>query len=101
MVTFDYSLPVIGWCTLIRSILGIVMRDLVLDRDYFAKHLLHIPGMTAETAAGLIDLMDNQNVPKAIKLLQAIISLSNLPTADLNPTEQKTTQTLCLLGTML
>jgi hypothetical protein len=73
----------------------------VLDKGNLARHLLRLPDMAAEAVATLIDPADHQNVPKAVKLLRAIISLSNLPSVDLNPTEQKANRMLKLLGIML
>lgn len=87
--------------SLIRSGGGIALRDLLLDKNYLAQHLLRIPGTSVESVALLIDPSDHQDVPKAVRLLEAIISLAELPTTNLNPTDMKANRLLTLLGVML
>lgn len=54
--------------------------------------------MDIEAIALLVDPADHQNVPKAVRLLQSITALGDLPSKHLNPTEQKANQMLTLLG---
>ncbi|KZP34121.1 hypothetical protein FIBSPDRAFT_990558, partial [Athelia psychrophila] len=102
-VTSDSDLKHIAkrLASLIRSGGGIALRDLLLDKNYLAQHLLRIPGTSVESVALLIDPSDHQDVPKAVRLLEAIISLAELPTTDLNPTDMKANRLLTLLGVML
>lgn len=57
--------------------------------------------MTRETVAELVNPEDPQDVPRAVALMQAPITLSKLPSVELHPKEQKDSRALALLGVML
>ncbi|KAK6971295.1 hypothetical protein R3P38DRAFT_2587415 [Favolaschia claudopus] len=61
-----------------RSPEGTVIDQVVLNRPIITQWLEKLPGETKETVAILVDPADHQNVPKAYKLLRAIISLPKL-----------------------
>lgn len=62
---------------------------------------MKLSDMTTETVAYLVDPADHQNVPKAVRLLRAVISLSDLDREQLDPTRKKDHCMIKLLGTML
>ncbi|KAJ7724821.1 hypothetical protein DFH07DRAFT_758857 [Mycena maculata] len=88
-------------CTLLRSVEGILIGDVVLNRVMFAQHLLRIEGVTLEAINNLIDPSDHQNVPKAVELLEAIIRLYSEPVTDLDPTMLKGHKAIGLLAEVL
>lgn len=79
-----------GVCTTLRSVLGILIDDFIFTRASLSRLLSLIPGMTDEVINDLFDPNDHQNVPKAVKLLQAIASIpSKVDPAGLAPTDLK------------
>lgn len=86
---------------MLRSILGIIIGETILDKENLSKYLLRVPGLSTETVADLVNPEDPQDVPRAVALMQALIKLSKLPSTGLNPKEQKDTGALVLLGVML
>ncbi|KZP08632.1 hypothetical protein FIBSPDRAFT_761107, partial [Athelia psychrophila] len=88
-------------CALLRSVLGIIIGETILDKENLSKYLLRVPSLSRETVADLVNPEDPQDVPRAVALMQALIKLSKLPSTGLNPKEQKDTGALALLGVML
>jgi hypothetical protein len=91
----------LGWCTLICSVGGTLILDFLLKTGTLSQQLLHIPELTEEAIAPLIDPADHQNIPKAVKLLQSIVSILSLPTSDLDPTEGKVVEMITFIGVIL
>ncbi|KAI0056199.1 hypothetical protein BV25DRAFT_1814480, partial [Artomyces pyxidatus] len=57
-----------------------------------------LPGESKDTVQLLIDPHDHQNVPRAVKLLEALASLENLDSSYLDPSALLILSTLRLLG---
>ncbi|KAK7006881.1 hypothetical protein R3P38DRAFT_3213632 [Favolaschia claudopus] len=86
-----------------RSPEGTVIDQVVLNRPIITQWLEKLPGETKETVAILVDPADHQNVPKAYKLLRAIISVGKdgIPdTPSLSPTDKITHRAFALAGEM-
>lgn len=74
-----------GFATLLRNPNGIMVRDSpILSHNVF-EHLQALPSMSTSTMQQLLDPADKQNVPKAVHLLQLLLSLDSkqatLPTS--------------------
>ncbi|KAJ6522010.1 hypothetical protein B0H19DRAFT_850471, partial [Mycena capillaripes] len=80
-----------------------VIAGTILNRSILTKWLQRLPEETPQTVAILVDPADHQNVPRAYKLLKAIISLGaeGIPDSpSLNPTEKSTRRAFSLAGEM-
>jgi len=62
-----------------RSMSGIMIHDTNIMSADILSHLIDIPGMTATLANELLNRADKQNVPKAVRLVQCLVSLRQLP----------------------
>ncbi|THH30272.1 hypothetical protein EUX98_g3939 [Antrodiella citrinella] len=74
------------FATLARNPKGILVRDTSLQCHHVLEHLQELPRMSLEEARLLLDPADKQNVPKAVKLVQA---LGKLQAVEENPVPSK------------
>jgi hypothetical protein len=87
--------------TLVRSKEGIFINKRVINRGYI-QHFLHLlPGETEKSVELLIDPADHQNVPRAVKLIVAIESVSHqVPTEGMNPTDRDLHTMIGVIGSL-
>ncbi|KAF7346728.1 hypothetical protein MSAN_01811100 [Mycena sanguinolenta] len=78
----------IGFPTLRWNDLGIILGDTNIRPPDIVKHLSDHDDLSVDTAIGLLDPLDKQNVPRAVTLIQRFNSLEGLP-ACTNPTDVK------------
>lgn len=91
----------IGDVTLLCDCNGILIIDTVVNWQVLAQHFMKIPGMTLEHVAEMIDPTDHQNVPRAVTVIQTLVSLQSLNMSSYTPAEEKTHKALCLLGEVM
>ncbi|THH06902.1 hypothetical protein EW146_g9475, partial [Bondarzewia mesenterica] len=85
-------------CTLIRSLEGIMISRTSLNRNAIAQYLER-SGLTKEAVETLIDPGDPQNIPVAVRLMQAIIDASRaVHSADLDPSDRRVHMAMTLLA---
>jgi hypothetical protein len=65
----------IGFATALRSEGGITVQNTVIQPSHTLGFLQDIPEVGAERARRLLDPADKQNVPKAVELIQRLMSL--------------------------
>ena len=75
-----------------------VVSRLVMNRALLARELARLPSYDENSAELLLDPNDHQNVPKAVKLLQAIHLLSQRDHTSVSPADLDTRRVLTLLG---
>lgn len=69
----------VGICTLLRSVSGIVLGPgRVINPSFLTKYLVHLDDQDSESVQRLLYPSDPQDVPRAIDLMRAIISLRPL-----------------------
>ncbi|KAH9922494.1 uncharacterized protein B0H18DRAFT_1212572 [Fomitopsis serialis] len=85
VATCDPKHVIKRFATLIRNPRGIMVNDTLFQRSDFLAHLLDLPNMSSEDARRLLDPADKQNVPKAVRLVQELLNVKELPTAELLP----------------
>lgn len=91
----------LGDCTLLCSLTGYRLnRGIVINRLCLSRWLLRAGGLEAGTVHSLLNPKDAQDVPRAIKLMKAVISLRHLPAWD-DPQENTELDALKLLGYVL
>ncbi|KAJ7824429.1 hypothetical protein B0H13DRAFT_1658509, partial [Mycena leptocephala] len=86
-----------------RSEEGSVIAGVIINRSILTQWLERLAGETKESVAILVDPADHQNVPRAYKLLKAIISVGadGIPDSpSLDPTEKSTRRAFALAGEM-
>ncbi|KAF7312848.1 hypothetical protein MKEN_00968800 [Mycena kentingensis (nom. inval.)] len=93
-------------CTTLRSTSGIVIKGVCINRDLLLHWLERLEGVDWSEASiqVLLNPIDGQHVPRAHKLLTAIIAIETDPgTKDVkyNPTEAAQFEALCLFGRVL
>lgn len=81
-----------------RSVEGCIILATVINRAVLEKYLLRLPGQTEQSVAALLDPTDHQNVPRAVKLLKAIVAIADLDTSDMSPSERVKMRSLRLLS---
>ncbi|KAJ7657436.1 hypothetical protein DFH06DRAFT_1090907 [Mycena polygramma] len=89
--------------TSMRSNEGIVCERVVLNRGITTQWLEQLPDETPESVAVLVDPADHQNVPRAYKLIRAVISLGAealSPSSDTSPTDHSTQRAFAMAGEM-
>ncbi|KAJ3775493.1 hypothetical protein FB446DRAFT_609311, partial [Lentinula raphanica] len=85
--TCDYKHVFKRFATLLRGWSGILVNDTVISSQDFCKSLM-MTGLEEEEARNLLDPADKQNVPKAVRLLQSLRAVHDLP-APAHPDERK------------
>ncbi|KAF7290639.1 hypothetical protein MIND_01304100 [Mycena indigotica] len=100
---FDFKHEVKRICTTIRSPQGIAIKGICINRDLLLIWLAEIPGYDWSEVSihALLNPPDAQDVPRAIKLLLAIIDIQKIDKASLDATQQAEYEALCLFGEML
>ncbi|KAJ7432297.1 hypothetical protein B0H11DRAFT_1760724 [Mycena galericulata] len=86
-----------------RSQEGTLIDQVVLNRPILTQWLERLPGETKSTVDILVDPADHQNVPRAYKLIKAVISLGaeGIPDSpSLSPTDRSTRRAFALAGEM-
>ncbi|KAH9844334.1 uncharacterized protein C8Q71DRAFT_698404, partial [Rhodofomes roseus] len=86
--------------THVRSAEGSVLNGTVINRIVVTNFLRMLPGHTKASVDILVDPADHQNVPRATKLLQAVVELANMNPTDLSPTAMLTYQAICLQASL-
>lgn len=76
----------IGICTLLRSVNGIVLGPgRVINPSFLTKYLVHLDNQDSESVQRLLYPSDPQDVPRAIDLMRAIVSLRSLHLSSQDP----------------
>lgn len=78
VATCDPKHVIKRFATLLRNPHGFVVNDTTLRKVDVFQALRDLPEMTTEKAAQLLDPADKQNVPKAVSLVQTLLSLEDL-----------------------
>ena len=86
------------FATLLRSILGIIIKDLNISPHDIVEQLAFL--MPVEKAHQLLDPVDKQNVPKAVTLVQSLLQLKDLPEND-NPRISNNRQAILFVAEMM
>lgn len=88
------------FATLLRNLLGIVIRDTIITPEDSIRFLALLHDMTLEKACNLLDPADKQNVPKAVTLIQLLNKLKGLPFPT-NPFQKQRRQKLSFFAEVL
>ncbi|KLO09091.1 hypothetical protein SCHPADRAFT_879793 [Schizopora paradoxa] len=90
------------FATLLRNESGIMVGDQHINAEIVLSHLCSVEGMTRESARELLNPIDKQNVPKAVRLIQTLASLKRIPPDECTtPGLDKERNTLIFLGKFL
>lgn len=87
-----------GFATLLRNESGIMVGDQHINAEIVLNHLCTLEGMTREKARELLNPADKQNVPKAVRLIQSLSKLEEIPDS---PSQEKERRALIFLGKFL
>lgn len=90
-----------GLSTLLRTLLGITINDVIIDKAILEQYLVLIPGLDTDQVKKLLNPEDPQDVPRAIALIQAVIDLRNLDASKFDASRQVTLRACQLLGSVL
>ena len=90
----------VGASTLFHSESGIVVNNVVIDRKMLRRYILCMPGTTEDSVDKLLYPQDPMDVPRAIKLIQAVASLCSLDKSQFDPGQQKTINAIQLTGSI-
>ncbi|KAJ7049330.1 hypothetical protein C8F01DRAFT_1352687, partial [Mycena amicta] len=92
-----------GICTTIRSPQGLLVKGVCINRDMLLHWLERIPGYDWSEVSihALLNPPDAQDVPRAVKLVLAIIDIRKIDPKTLDATEQSEYEALCLFGELL
>ncbi|KAL0571530.1 hypothetical protein V5O48_010431, partial [Marasmius crinis-equi] len=87
-------------CTLICSIMGMVVFDVSINKSLLTAWLTKIPGhdWARSLVHTLLNPDDGQDVPRALRLLTAVSLISTIQKTTLNPSEERVHRALSLLG---
>jgi hypothetical protein len=88
------------FATLLRNLLGIVIRDTLITPEDTIRFLALLHDMTLEKACNLLDPADKQNVPKAVTLIQLLNNLKDLP-LPINPFQKHRREKLSFFAEVL
>ncbi|KAJ7620823.1 hypothetical protein DFH06DRAFT_942933, partial [Mycena polygramma] len=90
-------------CTVACSIEGMVIKNICITRDLLQGWLERLPNHDWSEASihNLLSPSDAQDVARAVKLLLCIVEISELDSADFDPSEAAEFEALCLLGEAL
>ena len=91
----------LGFATQVRVRDGFQVWDGVCNRHLLLRFLVKLHGMSEDKAHQLLDPADKQNVPKAVKLLQAICDLRRFPLDNLLPSEEANLRRFHFLGEVI
>ncbi|KAJ7059300.1 hypothetical protein C8F01DRAFT_1370857 [Mycena amicta] len=100
---FDFKHELKRICTTIRSPSGMYINGTNINRDMLLVWLERIPGhdWSEVSIEALLNPSDAQDVPRAVKLLIAIIDIATIDRNSLDPTELGDFDALCLFGALL
>ncbi|KAL0957440.1 hypothetical protein HGRIS_001237 [Hohenbuehelia grisea] len=83
--------------TLLRRKDGVVIKKQIINRAHLQIFPERLPNQTAENVRILIDPTDHQNVPRAVKLFQAIDMLESLDRVAMDPLHEKVLMSITVL----
>ncbi|KAJ6518572.1 hypothetical protein DFH09DRAFT_1098400 [Mycena vulgaris] len=97
---FDWKHLDKRWCTLVCSAVGIVVKNICVNRDLLLVWLERLPDhdWTETSMHALLDPSDAQDVPRAIKLLLCIVEIGELDPEDFDPSEMAEFEAFCILA---
>lgn len=82
---FDFKHVLKRWATLMRVKDGVLVAKAHVQPAAMRSYMLKVPGTDRVAIAALYDPKDHQNVPKAVKLLSAIVGLKETAEFASNP----------------
>jgi len=85
-----------GFCTLLCSVQGLTVNNVCINHTLLETWLIKLPDHTPQSIQALINPNDKQDVPRAIELLTAVISLRDASTAGFSPSDWKVREALVL-----
>ncbi|KAJ7088428.1 hypothetical protein B0H15DRAFT_982116, partial [Mycena belliarum] len=97
---FDYKHLFKRLCTLLCSLAGILVNNVVINKTLIAQWLekLSDHDWSDESIHALLHPKDPQDVGRAVKLLCLVTELRDLDTSEFSPSEKNTHRALSLLG---
>lgn len=87
-----------GSATLVRSPDGMAIGGVIINRPILTQFLRRLCGQTSESVEKLLDPSDHQNVPQAVKLMQALSSLKDMDASSFSPSDLDSHRALKALG---
>ena len=88
----------LGFCTLLCSAQGLTVNNVCINHTLLETWLVKLPDHTPQSVQALINPNDKQDVPRAIELLKAVISLADVSTTGFSPSDWKVREALVLTG---
>ncbi|KAG0692593.1 hypothetical protein DFH29DRAFT_882269 [Suillus ampliporus] len=77
---YKHIIKLIGWCTLLRTHKGMKLNNgHSITSRVLVRYLAWLPDMDEHSVTKLLNPDDPQDVPRAVQLMQAIITLSKFP----------------------
>ncbi|KAH9913947.1 hypothetical protein B0H21DRAFT_805153 [Amylocystis lapponica] len=99
---FDWKHIFKRFCTLLRSHTGIVLNSgIIINPTFLARYLVRLEDQTPESVQSLLYPDDPQDVPRAVRLMQAIISLRSLQLDSCDPSVVADLDAITLLGELV
>ncbi|KAH9940250.1 hypothetical protein B0H21DRAFT_872024, partial [Amylocystis lapponica] len=99
---FDWRHLMKRFCTLLRSPSGIVLNSgIILNPVFLSRYLVKLADQTPESVKTLLYPDDPQDVPRAIQLMQAIVSLCSLHLDSRDPNMVADLDAIGLLGELV
>lgn len=83
-----------------RSVKGTIILSFVINRAIFSELLKACPNYTPESIESLVDPADHQNVPRAVRLLQAIVVLGKINASKLDISDRAKLRPIKLLAAL-
>ena len=88
-----------GLATLLRNRDGTLVNCTIVNKNHIRSHLIGLPETDAKMVESLVDPVDKQNVPKAVRLIQLINKLRTLDTTTYTPSQLEEHKALTAIGT--
>ncbi|KII88930.1 hypothetical protein PLICRDRAFT_29388 [Plicaturopsis crispa FD-325 SS-3] len=98
--SFDWKHLIKRIGRLLRTFDGMVVGNTIINRETLRQHLCRSDDLTAHGIDMLLNPADAQDVPRAIDLLEAVSSISTLPTASCSPSELQEIRAINIIGEM-
>lgn len=85
-----------------RSLEGMQVGNMVVNREIFQRQLNRVPGLTPEDVSRILNPDDSQDVPRAIDFVNTVNAVAHLPddAGHLNPGEDVEARVVGVIGTM-
>ncbi|OSX61949.1 hypothetical protein POSPLADRAFT_1081675, partial [Postia placenta MAD-698-R-SB12] len=100
-VDFDWKHIIKRFGRLLRTQEGMIVNDTVINPESLFRHLRRSPDLSDLDIEHMLNPADAQDVPKALKFIQAITAIRTYPTDKCTPADHQDIRILGAVGEML